>query len=277
VTVANLRAHLKRITPETIWKPASQLYWRWHNRGRHQMAGTFHPAFWNRHAQLKRFRDKHQGQRCFIIGNGPSLRKMDLSYLKDEITFGLNRIYILFPELGFHTTYFVAINTLVLEQCAREIQTLPMPKFITWRGRHWIDRAPDVIFLDTDYTGPPTFSRDVSQRVFEGSTVTYVAMQVAFHMGFSEVVLIGVDHRFQSKGRANETVISQGADQNHFSPEYFSKGFRWQLPDLEASEAAYRTARVAFEKAERKIIDATVGGKLMVFPKEDYLSLFNRE
>ena len=133
-----------------------------------------------------------------------------------------------------------------------------------------------MIFLDTDYTPPSTFSEDVSGRVFEGSTVTYVALQLAFHMGFEEVALVGVDHQFSSSGRPNETVISDGGDPNHFSPDYFGEGFRWQLPDLEASEAAYRMAKKAYDQAGRRVVDATVGGRLNVFPKVRFESLFTQ-
>ncbi|MEW6568843.1 MAG: hypothetical protein AB1449_11895, partial [Chloroflexota bacterium] len=219
-------------------------------------------------------KDRHAGQRSFILGNGPSLKHTDLRRLRGEFTFGMNRIYLLFPEMGFPTTYYLAVNTLVIEQCAQEIARLPMPKFITWRGRRWFGEASDLYYLDTDYTGPETFATDVSRRVFEGSTVTYVALQLAFHLGFEQVILIGVDHNFATKGQANVTVVSDGADPNHFSPEYFGKGFRWQLPDLEASERAYHLAFKAYQAAGRVVLDATVGGKLTVFPKVDYDSLF---
>jgi hypothetical protein len=130
------------------------------------------------------------------------------------------------------------------------------------------------MFVDTDYTDPATFSGDVSDRVFEGSTVTYVAMQLAFHMGFNEVILVGVDHSFSTKGRPNETVISAGDDPDHFSNQYFGKGFRWQLPDLEASEQAYQLAEHAFIESGRRILDATVDGQLEVFPKLKLEDLF---
>ena len=67
---------------------------------------------------------------------------------------------------------------------------------------------------------------------------------------------------------------SQGDDPNHFSVAYFGKGFRWQLPDLETSEVAYRMARKAYETDGRKVLDATIGGKLDIFEKVDYESLF---
>ena len=91
------------------------------------------------------------------------------------------------------------------------------------------------------------------------------------------MILIGVDHSFATKGAPNTTVQSEGDYPNHFSASYFGKGFRWQLPDLETSELGYRLARKAFEEDGRKILDATVGGKLEIFEKVDYQSLFPKQ
>ena len=92
-------------------------------------AAYFHP--WRRESirRLAELKDIHKGKRAFIIGNGPSLKQTDLSKLKNEITFGMNRIYVIFPELGFHTTYYSATNDLVIEQFHDDILALPMPKF----------------------------------------------------------------------------------------------------------------------------------------------------
>src|SRR5699024_10081487 len=61
-------------------------------------------------AKLARFAGRHAGQRCFIIGNGPSLAKMDLGPLRGEVTFGMNRIYLLRDKIGFLPTYFACSN-----------------------------------------------------------------------------------------------------------------------------------------------------------------------
>jgi hypothetical protein len=217
-------------------------------------------------------KDKHKGQRCFIIGNGPSLKNTDLTLLKNEITFGLNRIYMLFSEIGFDTTYFVAINRLVIEQCAHDIENLACPKFISWHTRDLIKFTDDMMFLLS--IPEMTFHTDITRGVCEGATVTYVAMQVAYYLGFDKIILVGVDHSFTTKGKPHVAVISQGNDPDHFDSQYFGKGFRWQLPDLETSEQAYRMAKFHFEEAGREIVDATIGGKLQVFPKVDYQSLF---
>ncbi len=265
---------VKRHIPNNIRRRITAPYWWWYNRASHQLAAFLSTRRRKSVARIESFRNKHQGERCFILGNGPSLQHTDLSLLRNEITFGMNRIYLLFSQIGFPTSYYLAINTLVIEQCADEIMALDMPRFVSWRGRKWLRRDPDVIYLDTDYTDPADFSRDVSGRIFEGSTVSYVALQLAYHMGFEEVILVGMDHSFTTKGDPNVTIVSNGEDPNHFSAEYFGKGFRWQLPDLKASERAYRMAREAFEASNRRILDATIGGKLEIFPKINYMDMF---
>jgi hypothetical protein len=189
----------------------------------------------------------------------------------------MNRIYLMFPGLGFSTTYLTVVNDLVIEQTAGELAALSLPKFLAWRSRrHFPDNLSKrqlPTFLYTSYTGP-RFSTDVRGRVWEGATVTNVTLQLAFHMGFQQVILIGVDHNYSTTGKPNTTVISQGDDPNHFSSSYFGKGFRWQLPDLDTSEVGYAMAREAYRKAGREVLDATIGGKLTIFPKVNYDALF---
>jgi hypothetical protein len=267
-----MKQNLKTITPTSLWQAARSTRNALQNATLWP-AATFHP--WRRSSirLLAELKDKHRGQRCFIIGNGPSLKQTDLSQLKHEFTFGMNRFYLMFPELGFATTYFMCVNSLVIEQSAAEIRALSMPKFISWRSRRWIEPTSNLAFLHTTYTGPK-FAQDARRRLWEGATVTYVTLQLAFHMGFEQVILIGVDHNYVTQGKPNTTVVSQGDDPNHVHANYFGKGYRWQLPDLDTSERAYFMARQAYEQAGRQVMDATVGGKLTIFHKVDYNSLF---
>jgi hypothetical protein len=214
---------------------------------------------------LRECRDEFAGRRAVIMGNGPSLRRTDLSLLRDEITFGVNRVYLLFEELGFETTFLVAVNELLISQVAPEIADAPCRKFLRWSARTSFVPDDRTAYLQSVLT--PMFASNVRHGIWEGATVTYVALQLAYHMGFTEVVLVGVDHSFSTTGPAHATVTSEGDDPNHFHPKYFGKGFRWQLPDLETSEIAYRLAREAFEADGRSVVDATVDGKLYVFEK----------
>jgi len=153
---------------------------------------------------------------------------------------------------------------------------LPMPKFVPWSCRRDIQSPTEnTVFIDLVCAmHKPGFYADVRKPIWHGATVTYVALQLAYFMGFEQVILVGVDHNFVTQGPAGAAVVSQGDDPNHFSPNYFGKGFQWELPDLETSEKAYRFARQAYESSGRQVLDATIGGKLMIFPKVSYDSLF---
>ena len=236
-------------------------------------AAYCHP--WRRESRRKLalLKDSHKGERCFIVGNGPSLKNTDLSKLKNDFAIGMNRIFLAADELNFKPDVLVCINDLVVEQSVEDFNALQMPKFFSWRARKWLHMDDYTHFLYTTYT-EPKFATDMRGRVWEGATVTNVCLQLAYYLGFSEAILIGVDHSFATKGTPNTTVQSQGDDPNHFSAAYFGKGFRWRLPDLETSEVAYRMARQAYEADGRKVLDATIGGKLDIFEKIDFDSLF---
>jgi hypothetical protein len=222
--------------------------------------------------RLEEWTGRYAGERCFIIGNGPSLIDTDLARLGDKFTFGLNRGYMLFERIGGPTTFLVAVNRYVIEQFGADLVAAGPPTFMSWRSRQHVPRGGDVVFVRRAPSF--TFSEDVARNgAWEGATVTYMAMQLAFHLGFREVVLVGVDHSFATAGPPNQLVTSRGADQNHFDPNYFGPGVKWQLPDLEVSERAYRLARDRFMADGRTILDATVGGKLTVFPKVDFESV----
>jgi hypothetical protein len=235
---------------------------------------AFQSAFRESIRRIGKLKNIHDGERCFIIGNGPSLSGMDLQPLRDEITFGLNRIYLLFPKINFATTYLVSVNKLVVEQFGNEIQQAESSlKFFSYDNRHWLEFDPNTIYLYS--RDGPRFYTNITKGIWQGATVTYVAIQIAYYLGIKQVILIGVDHSFSSQGQPHKTVVSQKMDTNHFDPDYFGKGVRWQLPDLETSEVAYRLAKEQFENDNRQILDATVNGKLSIFPKVNYATLFD--
>lgn len=223
---------------------------------------------------LAAYQNKHYGERCVIIGNGPSLNKMDLSFLNGETTFALNRIFLGFERFGFLPTYYVATNDLVIEQSATEIAAIPCPKFIASDCHHFLPVRDDILPIRSRISYDGAFSRDPRRGLFIGSTVTYITLQLAYYMGFTDVVLIGVDHRFKTQGAAHKEVTSGNDDPDHFDPNYFGKGFRWHLPDLDHSGRMYQLAQAFFEGMGRRVTDATLDGACPAFAKAHYRQLF---
>lgn len=240
----------------------------------HWLSWHFHTPHWQRnHEALRSYKNKHRGERCFIIANGPSIRKMNLSLLKNEFTIGMNRIYLNAETMGFLPTFLVVFDVSVqIRQFAREIERVETTKFLNWNGRRYLQDRRDVLFFRQTFK--VEFSTDLSERVHGGHSVTNVCLQLAYYLGFREVILIGKDHYYAQQGVPGQLVTSTGREENHFIKGYYKEGMVWRIPDYKGEELMYRMAREAFERDNRKVLDATVGGKLEVFDKVDYHSLF---
>ena len=249
---------------------------------RYRLAGIGIPLTQNE-KRLLDYKNKHLGQRAFIIGNGPSLNNCDLHPLKKEITFGSNSIFLNYDHMGFHPTYYVVEDIFVAEDRASLINSYQGPiKFFGNYLHYCIDNKEDVIWLNVrmryeEYKDFPHFSTNALRMVWTGGTVSYINLQLAYYMGFSEVYLIGFDHSYQIPADAmvrGTVIVSNNTDPNHFHPEYFGKGFRWHDPRIDRMELAYHRSKTVFEASGKRILNATVGGKLEVFDRVQYSSLF---
>lgn len=234
--------------------------------------------------RLTYLKDRHAGERCVLVANGPSLNYMDLSFLRNETCIGMNKIYLGMKRFKFYPRYYVAVNLKVVKQAAKEIQALNCVKFIGQAAAQGIFEENALTYIiptltcHIDHEGirRPGFCHDLAKDgMHEGWTVTHAALQIAYYLGFAEVIIIGMDHRYDYSGSPNEARVLEGPDLNHFSPDYFGGGQVWDNPDLEKSEESYRLARKEYEKSGRRILDATLGGACSVFEKADYRQIFN--
>jgi 6-hydroxymethylpterin diphosphokinase MptE-like len=233
--------------------------------------------------ELAQFHNRFQGQRCFIIGNGPSLNKHDLSLLEGEYSFGVNSFYYKTRESGFRPTFYVVEDSSVMKENIEEVRAYEAPyKFFPTIYKRLHPKTPNTFFFEMnrgfyERTSPnyavPRFSTDASNVLYCGQSVTYINLQLAFFMGFTEVYLLGMDFDYvipKSHKRTGDVLLSDTDDPNHFHKDYFGKGKTWKDPKLERVLMNYRQADIAYSAVERKIYNATVGGKLEVFDRVDY-------
>jgi len=230
-----------------------------------RLAWDIRAESWRSRKVLKNWRDRFKDKKAIIICNGPSLLKSDLSLTKGIFTFGLNKINLLFDKSNFRPSCIVAINPHVIEQNAAFYNETDIPLFIDYCRANPIKPRPNVAFLNS--CGVYKFARDCSISINKGHTVTFAALQLAFHMGFSKVALIGCDHNFITKGPANKLITTMDRDENHFDENYFSAGTQWQLPDYHEMEINYILSKKAYNESGRKIYNSTVGGMLEVFER----------
>lgn len=201
---------------------------------------------------------------CIVLGNGPSLANVDKAILNMLPTFGTNRIYLYYTP-----TYYACVNRLIAEQSIKEITELASEKFITESVE-----IQGATKLHSGFDGD--FSLDPTMYINEGSTVTYVCLQLAYWKGFRTVYLLGVDHKYVYTGDPNQEIICDGKDINHFSENYMLPGEKWNCPDLVASEIYYNIAKRVFDADGRSIINLTEGSELDIFQKMDMNDIFRK-
>lgn len=233
---------------------------------------------------LKNYHNKYNGERCFIIGNGPSLNKMNLKLLKDEYTFGVNAIYTNYKNMGFYPTFWAIEDILVAEDRSNEINEYKgSTKFYGAYLNKYLKKDKKTIYINflhqSNYIDSPKFSTNASHKIYWGGTVSYLCIQLAYYMGFKDVILVGFDHNYKVPDTTiisnhGKVFTSQGPDPNHFHPDYFGAGKRWHDPKVDRMEKGYVQAKQYFERANKRILNATIGGNLEVFDRVDYSSLF---
>ncbi|RJG41756.1 DUF115 domain-containing protein [Mesorhizobium sp. DCY119] len=234
--------------------------------------------------KLIAFKDRYKGERCFIIGNGPSLNKHDLTKLRNEYTFAVNGIFYKKDEMGFDPTFYIVEDSSVMkENLDAIINYSAQNKFFPTIYRKLTDgRANDANFFLMnrgfyERTSPffciPRFSTDAARRVFCGQSVTHINLQLAYYFGFSKVYLIGMDFSYSIPKSAivkGDLIISTEDDVNHFHSSYFGAGKSWKDPKLHRVKQNYQVARDVFTADGREIFNASIGGKLDVFRRVNY-------
>ena len=238
----------------------------------------FSSTKWGR--KTKALKNKYQGKRCFIIGNGPSLTAKDLDKLKNEYTFAFNRIYLIFDQTDWRPTFYCMQDNKIAKASIAEIKKyIRTPYVFAPINLKWyenVDIESDY-FFSPKWAGEsvPEFSEDIPRYVGVGNTVAYTAIQIAAYMGFSEVYLLGVDHSFKTFQDKAGNIITDKNAKDYFCDQYNKDKEQLFIPKLDISTLSYIAAQQYAEKHTLKIFNATRGGKLEVFPRVNYDSLFD--
>lgn len=228
----------------------------------------------NAHEYLKRAIKEKSSDKCVIVGNGPSLKKIDFEDLKGHDVIISNNVF-LSKELCEIAKYFTVVNYLVAEQSHIDINKLNnIEKIIPYWLSYCINQSPQTHFVTA--IGYPEFSTDMFKNMSWRHTVTFFNLHLAYGLGYKKVILTGFDHYYKQESsiKEGEVIIQKSNDENHFHDNYF-KGKKWQAADVDMMEAMYKLADEAYKADDREIINATVGGHLELFPRQKLKEALN--
>jgi hypothetical protein len=237
---------------------------------------------WN-YSKMSRFNGMHKGSRCFIVGNGPSLRIDDLDRLVDEISFASNRIYFAFDKTQWRPTYYQVGDSYVLRDHKTIASKIKCDKFfyldaVLAKADFESTDAEHSFYFSTDkrfFYRPYPYKFEIStdaDMLTDGYNASFILLQLAIIMGCEEIYLIGVDNSFPVSVKHDGTLEYSG-EQGHFSKEYETVVNTYPAY-VDIYTAAYTAAREYGAAHGVKIRNATRGGKLEVFERVDFDSLF---
>lgn len=229
---------------------------------------------------LKKYKDIHKGESCFLIGNGPSLKADDLTKIKElgYKTFAFNRIFYIFDETEWRPTYYISQDEKMLEGCKDEVSELKLAhKFIPVNLKWYYNidiKNSEEFYLEGVKDRKFWFSDDIAHSVCWASTVMYTAAQFAVYMGFSTIYLIGVDHHFHISKDRNGKIIVDNSVKDYFSDKYNEDKENLVIPSTDISTETYYAMKKYCDERNVNVYNATRGGKLEVFDRIDVEALF---
>lgn len=159
---------------------------------------------------LDEFKGRHQGQRCFVVGNGPSLNQIDMSRLKGEITLGSNRCYLGYAQWGFPFTYWGIYDAYQIEEYHSVYEQHVPAETVKFFPAAYLPLLGLEDGCPIDCSWPDPLRRDFSDEpgcVYRGFTVTYMLLQIAAVMGCDPIILIGADHRYELSRRGYSRLL----------------------------------------------------------------------
>lgn len=241
-----------------------------------------------------KFKDIHNGERCFILATGPSIKTQNLLTLKNELCISVSQFYLhkdiqiispkyyvlapshppfdftdlikIFDGLGkFYSdnvTYFLGYSSYSYSYY-RFLETYSQYKN---NNQYFINYSMSQPLEESNYSNNAIW--EIDQSPFAIRTVIYSAIQVALYMGCKEIYLIGCDHDYLNDTSRvtnhhfykEEDGISDAEHLSSFTTE------RW----FEEYHFRWKQYRLIGEYAQEKgcnIFNATEGGMLDVFPR----------
>jgi len=166
---------------------------------------------------IQKYKDIHDGERIFVIGNGPSARNLPFEQLENEYTIALNKISMIYKLTPWRPTYYVYFDA------ASKYRNGDFPKenidaiqmnidqgitcFLSQETSQYIRDDGHVVYyqayweraaelLDSAVENRDislVWSEDLSRGIFNWGSTISVAAQIAVYMGFDQLYFVGCD------------------------------------------------------------------------------------
>lgn len=149
-------------------------------------------------------RNEKKGQRCFIVANGPSLEKHDLTKLKNEDVIAINASPVLEKGNNFKSKYYclsdpryfdVEEKVKIFKEKINDRECIfvlrdNLKEIV--ENQHLLPRKSVLLHS----LGCDGFSKNIMNGFYFGCSTTYMAIQLAYYLGYDKVYLLGLDLQY---------------------------------------------------------------------------------
>ena len=235
------------------------------------------------------YKDIAGNHRVFLIANGPSLADTDLDLLENETTIAMNRVSLLYDKHEkWRPSYYLFCSTNVRrhnpwgKDWVKSVQTSVSQKettsFVSSEFKPEIDPSdlyPQIKWFHSmsetkpapnGDLSPSCFSKNIVERIDKSGTTINLALQLAYHMNFSEIIILGADLGWSGdRGSKND-------------PNHFDKSYRANVPPEKVHKMNHQMRNVhslALKNLKEKnpnvkVYNASLKTVLDIYPIIDY-------
>jgi hypothetical protein len=241
--------------------------------------------------QNEKLRGRHEKQRCFVIGNGPSLAGQDLTPLGGEVTFVMNAFWkhpIL--DTGWQPKYLCFADAVWYDGSAAVKEFFGSVRERTHRTEYLFPLEGQPIVVRDEllpltstyffkFQGQPigfsvddTF--DLTRPVPYPFSASQLAIMAAMFMGCSPIYLLGLDHDWLAhRGQDTHFFSGRSIEDHETATGELNTPYDADMQALWKLWQGYRKLYSLAAAQDIKIFNATASGFLDVFPRVKYESL----
>ena len=238
-----------------------------------------------------KFKNIHTGERCFILGSGPSIVKQDLKKLQGEIVITQNHFHIHEDIIIIHPRYHCVVpffhsreftgDWINWFRSMEERLPLDTQMFFHLNTKHILEEnfffTDRINYLEVGLS-PMTLERaqvDIAKRIMVVPTALSQCLTVALYMGFEKIYLLGCDmdqigsliagekQRFYGDSHITNNEYELKNDEKALATGYIWYHF-WMM------WVEFILFRKYAERNNSEIINLTEGGILNCYKRQSY-------
>lgn len=238
-------------------------------------------------------KNTHANQRCFIIGNGPSVKIQDLSKLRNEWTFVTNGFYLHEKYDDLHPKFYVVIDPKHFKGDEDSINFMnnlgkkiheDTVVFFPFQSKEFIEKNNFLsknkkyyLYMRGNFEEHKPNNTDINKAIPGLQSVSVGCVVIAKYLGFDPIYLMGLEH--------NWLAIKPTADSSHLHSSHFYDVSKQYLTDNNfypyeyscwCQYNLYRSYRLIKKEASTQIINLTPDSYLDVFPFAKYEDILKK-